>query len=59
MIEKYIILSLLYLEYITQKLLCLPYHLYVKFDYWNFNRNLDKRNQELYKSTPKPNHEDT
>jgi len=59
MIEKYIILSLLYLEWFTQKLLCLPYKLWLKFDYWNFNRNLDKRNQELYESTPKPNHEDT
>ncbi len=59
MIEKYIILSLLYLEWFVQKLLCLPYKLWIKFDYWNFNRNLDKRNQKLYESTPKPNHEDT
>ena len=42
MIEKYIILSLLYLEWFTQKLLCLPYKLYIKFDYWNFNRKLPK-----------------
>ncbi len=54
MIEKYIILSLLYLEWITQKLLCLPYHLYVKFDYWNFNRNLEQRNIELAKQSPIP-----
>ena len=59
MIEKYIILSLLYLEWFTQKLLCLPYHLYIKFDQWNFNRTLDQRNQELYDSTPKPNHDRT
>jgi len=52
MIEKYIILSLLYLEYITQKLLCLPYHLYIKISNWNFNRNLDQRNQELAAQTP-------
>ena len=54
MIEKYIILSLLYLEWFTQKLLCLPYHLYIKFDRWNFNRNLDQRNIELAKQTPLP-----
>ena len=38
----YVILSLLYLEYFIQKCLCLPYHLYMKFDYWNFNRKLPK-----------------
>jgi len=54
MIEKYIILSLLYPEYITQKLLCLPYHLYIKFDHWNFNRNLDQRNKELAAQSPLP-----
>jgi len=51
MIEKYIILSILYLEYITQKLLCLPYHLYIKISNWNFNRNLEQRNIELAKKT--------
>jgi len=54
MIEKYIILSLLYLEWITQKLLCLPYHLSVKVDQWNFNRNLEQRNIELAKQSPIP-----
>ena len=54
MIEKYIILSLLYLELFTQKLLCLPYHLYIKFDQWNFNRNLEQRNKELFEKTPLP-----
>ena len=52
MIEKYIILSLLYLEWFIQKLLCLPYKLYIKFDNWNFNRTLDQRNIELAKQTP-------
>ena len=59
MIEKYIILAILYLEWFTQKLLCLPYKLYIKFDHWNFNRTLDQRNQELYNSTPKPDHDRT
>ena len=54
MIEKYIILSLLYLEWIIQKLLCLPYRLYVKFDHWNFNRNLDEKNKKLAEQTPLP-----
>ena len=52
MIEKYIILSLIYLEWFTQKLLCLPYKIYIKFDYWNFNRNLDERNKKLAEETP-------
>ena len=47
MIEKYIILSLLYLEWFIQKLLCFPYHAYIKIDNWNFNRNLDQKNKEL------------
>ena len=54
MIEKYIILALLYLEWFTQKLLCLPYRLYVKFDHWNFNRNLDEKNKKLAEQTPLP-----
>ena len=40
MIEKYIILSLLYLEWFTQKLFCLPYKLYIKYDYWSHNRKV-------------------
>jgi len=52
MIEKYIILSLLYLEWFTQKLLCLPYKVYLRLSWWNFNRTLDQRNIELAKQTP-------
>ena len=52
MIEKYIILSLLYLEYFVQKFLCGIYFTYMKFSYWNFNRNLDQRNIEFAKQTP-------
>ena len=47
-----IVIPILYLEWFVQKLLCLPYHLYIKFSNWNFNRNLDQRNQELAKQTP-------
>ena len=49
-----IIVSFLWAEWFTQKLLCLPYRLYVKFDQWNFNRNLDQRNKELAEKTPLP-----
>ena len=51
---KYVIIPLLYLEYFVQKFLCGIYYTWLKFDYWNFNRNLDRINQELYDSTPKP-----
>ena len=54
MIEKYIILAILYLEWFVQNLLCLPYKLYIKFDHWNFNRNLDEKNKKLAEQTPLP-----
>ena len=49
--EKYVILALLYLEWFTQKLLCFPYHSYIKISNWNFNRTLEQRNIELAKKT--------
>ena len=52
--EKYVILALLYLEWFTQKLLCFPYHSYIKISNWNFNRTLEQRNIELAKQTPLP-----
>ena len=51
MIEKYIILSLLYLEYFVQKFFCGLYYTSIKLDHWNFNRNLEQRNIELAKKT--------
>ena len=57
MIEKYIILSLLYLEYFVQKFFCGIYFTYVKFSYWNFNRNLDERNKKLAEETPLPSND--
>ena len=59
MIEKYIILAILYLEWFVQKLLCLPYKLYIKFYHWNFNRNLDQKNKELAEQTPLPSDDNT
>ena len=47
-----IIISLLFLEYFVQKFFCGIYFTYVKFDYWNFNRNLDERNKKLAEETP-------
>ena len=52
MIEKYTILALLYLEWFVQKLLCLPYKLYMKFDYWSHNRAVAKAAREAELNPP-------
>ena len=46
------IISLLFLEYFVQKSLWGIYFTWQKFDYWNFNRNLDERNKKLAEETP-------
>ena len=51
---EYIILPLLYFEEFVKRSLMGIYKTIVSVDNWNFNRTLDKRNQELYKQTPKP-----
>jgi hypothetical protein len=56
-IFELIVISIIFLEEFIKRSLIGIYYLYMKFDYWNFNRNLDKRNQELYEKTPKPNHD--
>ena len=38
----YVILSVLYLEEFIKRSLIGVYHLWRKFDYWNFNRKLPK-----------------
>ena len=38
----YVILSVLYLEEFIKRSLIGVYHLWQKFDYWNFNRKLPK-----------------
>ena len=53
-LEDYFFISLILLEEFVKRTLIGIYKLYMKFDYWNFNRTLDRRNQELYESTPKP-----
>jgi len=55
--EYVIILSLILLEEFVKRTLIGIYKLYMKFDYWNFNRNLDRINLELYNKTPKPHHD--
>ena len=38
----YVILSVLYLEEFIKRALIGVYHVWQKFDYWNFNRKLPK-----------------
>jgi len=54
---KCVIIALIFLEEFVKRSLIGIYYLLQKFDYWNFNRNLDKRNLELYNKTPKPHHD--
>ena len=50
-----IIISLLFLEEFVKRTLIGIFKIYTSIDHWNFNRTLDKRNQELYNKTLKPN----
>ena len=49
-----VIIPLLFLEEFVKRSLMGIYRLYIKFDYWNFNRNLEQRNKELAEQTPLP-----
>jgi len=42
MIEEYVIIGLILLEEFVKRTLIGIYHLWQKFDYWNFNRQLPK-----------------
>ena len=42
MIEKWVILSILYLEEFVKRTLIGVYYMWQKFDYWNFNTKLPK-----------------
>jgi len=42
MIEKYVIIGLILFEEFVKRSLIGIYHLWQKFDYWNFNRKLPK-----------------
>ena len=52
--EEWGLLSLIFLDEFVKRTLMGIYKTYVAIDTWNFNRTLDRRNQELYESTPKP-----
>ncbi len=52
--EEWGLLSLIFLDEFIKRTLMGIYKTYVAIDTWNFNRTLDRRNQELYESTPKP-----
>ena len=53
-LEEWGLLSLIFLDEFVKRTLMGIYKTYVAIDTWNFNRTLDRRNQELYESTPKP-----
>ena len=42
MIDKWIILSILYFEEFVKRTLIGVYYMWQKFDYWNVNRKLPK-----------------
>ncbi len=52
--EEWGLLSLIFLDEFIKRTLMGIYKTYIAIDTWNFNRTLDRRNQELYESTPKP-----
>ena len=52
--EEWGLLSLIFLDEFVKRTLMGIYKTYIAIDTWNFNRTLDRRNQELYESTPKP-----
>ena len=51
-LEDCFFIALIYLDEFIKRTLIGIYKLYMKYDYWNFNRNLDQRNIELAKQTP-------
>ena len=56
-LEDYFFIGLILFEEFVKRTLIGVYYMLQKFDYWNFNRNLDKRNKELYEKTPKPHYD--
>ena len=53
-LEDCFFIALIYLDEFIKRTLIGIYKLYMKYDQWNFNRNLDQRNIELAKQSPKP-----
>ena len=58
-LEDCFFIALIYLDEFVKRSLMGTYRLYIKFDHWNFNRNLDQRNKELAEQTPLPHHDRT
>ena len=56
-LEDCFFVALIYFEEFVKRTLIGVYYMLQKFDYWNFNRNLDKRNKELYEKTPNPHYD--
>ena len=52
--EEWFFIGLIFLDEFVKRTLIGIYKTYIAIDTWNFNRTLDRRNQELYESTPKP-----
>ena len=50
--EEWFFIGLIFLDEFVKRTLMGIYKLYLKFDYWNFNRNLEQKNIELAKKTP-------
>ena len=59
MMFDWIVISLLFLEEFVKRSLMGIYLMYMKFEYWNFNRNLDEKNKKLAEHTPLPSHDRT
>ena len=53
-LEDCFFIALIYLDEFIKRTLIGIYKLYMKYDHWNFNRNLDQRNIELAKQSPIP-----
>ena len=53
-LEDCFFIALIYLDEFIKRTIMGIYKLYLKFDYWNFNRNLDQRNIELAEQSPIP-----
>ena len=53
-LEDCFFIALIYLDEFIKRTLIGIYKLYMKYDQWNFNRNLDQRNIELAQKTPLP-----
>ena len=59
MMFDWIVISLLFLEEFVKRSLMGIYLMYMKFEYWNFNRNLDEKNKKVAEQNPLTYHDRT